>query len=67
MIFNYRLPMYFWDDAVKYAAYVLNRSPCKANPKHMSPIEMLEGKPPNLTHVVVFGSPCMAYRQSRKN
>jgi hypothetical protein len=59
--------MHFWGDAVKYAAYVLNRSPCKANPKRGSPIEMLKGKPPNLTHIVTFGSPCMVYRKPGKN
>jgi hypothetical protein len=67
MLFNCHLPLHFWGDAVKYAAYVLNRSPCKANPKRSSPIEMLEGKPPNLTHVVTFGSPCMVYRKPGKN
>jgi hypothetical protein len=56
--------MHFWGDAVKY---VLNRSPCKSNPKRTSPIEMLEGKPPNLTHVVTFGSPCMVYKSRGKN
>jgi hypothetical protein len=54
MIFNCQLPMQFWGDAVKYAAYVLNRSPCKANPKRCSPMEMLEDKPPNLTQIVNF-------------
>ncbi len=67
MIFNCRLPMHFWGDAVKYTAYVLNRSPCKSNPKRMSPLEMLEGKPQNLTHVVTFGSPCMVYGSPGKN
>jgi hypothetical protein len=32
----------------------------------MSPVEMLEGKPPNLTNVVAFGSPCMVYRSPGK-
>ncbi len=67
MIFNCRLPMQFWGDAVKDAAYVLNHSPCKANPKRFFPMEMLEGKPPNLTHIITFGSPCMLYRKPGKN
>ncbi len=67
MIFNCRLHMHFWGDAVKCAAYVLNRSPCKANPRRSSPIEMLKGKPPNLTHIVTFGSSCIDYRKSGKN
>jgi hypothetical protein len=66
IIFNCRLPMYFLGDAVKYATYVLNRSPCKANTKRMSPLEMLKGNP-NLIHVVTFGSPCMVYRKPGKN
>ncbi len=67
MIFNCRLPMHFWCDAVLYTSYVLNRSPCKANPKRMSPMEMFEGKPLNLAHMVTFGSPCMVYRHPGKN
>jgi hypothetical protein len=51
----------------KYTAYVLNRSPCKASPRSLSPIEMLEGKPQNLTNVVTFGSPCMVYRKPGVN
>jgi hypothetical protein len=66
MIFICRLPMHFWGDAVIYAAFVLNRNPCKANPKRMLPMEMLEGKAPNLAHVVTFGSPCMVDRQLKK-
>jgi hypothetical protein len=68
MIFNCRLPMYFGGgDAVKYVAYVSNRSPCWSNPKRCSPMKMLEGKPPNLTHVVTFGSSCMVHRKPGKN
>jgi hypothetical protein len=29
-------------------------------------MEMLEGEPPNLTKVVIFGSPCMVYRKPGK-
>jgi hypothetical protein len=58
IIFNCRLSMHFWGDAVKYVAYVLNQSPCKSNPKRMTPMTMLEGKPLN---VVTFSSPCMIY------
>jgi hypothetical protein len=67
MIFNADCLCIFWDDAVKYAAYALNRSPCKANPRRLEPIEMLKGKPPKLTNVVTFGSPCKVYRKPGKN
>lgn len=56
--------MHFWGDAVKYVAYVLNQSPCKSNPKRMTPMTMLEGKPLN---VVTFSSPCMIYWSPGKN
>ena len=64
MIFNCGLPIRFWGDAVKYAAYVLNRSPSRSNPGRKSPLEVLEGKPPSLLNIVAFGSPCMVYRDS---
>ena len=64
MIFNCGLPMRFWGDAVKYAAYVLNRSPTRSNPKRQSPIEMLEGHAPNLMDIVTFGSPCMVFHDA---
>jgi hypothetical protein len=66
MIFNCRLAHAFWGGALKYTAYTLNRSPCKANPKRLSPIKMLEGRPPNVTNVVTFGSLCMVYRNPGK-
>ncbi|KAE9342371.1 hypothetical protein PR003_g9516, partial [Phytophthora rubi] len=61
MLFASGLPLYFWGDAVEYAAFVLNRSSCSANPKRMSPLEMLTGEVPNLSDIVTFGSPCTAY------
>ncbi|KAE8883916.1 hypothetical protein PF002_g10296 [Phytophthora fragariae] len=66
MLFASGLPLYFWGDAVEYAAFVLNRSSCSANPKRMSPLEMLTGKVPNLSDIVTFGSPCTAYRDPGK-
>ncbi|KAE9058043.1 hypothetical protein PF007_g31436 [Phytophthora fragariae] len=66
MLFASGLPLYFWGDAVEYAAFVLNRSSCSANPKRMSPLEMLTGKVPNSSDIVMFGSPCTAYRDPGK-
>jgi hypothetical protein len=56
--------MRFSVDAVKYAAYVLNRSPSRSNPDRKSPIQLLEGKPPSLLNIVVFGSTCLVFRES---
>jgi hypothetical protein len=41
-------------------------NPWKANPRRMPPMEMPEGKLPNLRRVVTFNSPCMIYRQPGK-
>ena len=60
MQFGCGLPLKFWGDAVQYAAYVLNRSPTRANPGGASPMKALEGTAPDLTDIVVFGSPCTA-------
>jgi hypothetical protein len=65
MIFNSGMPIRFWGDAVKYAAYVLNRSPSRSNPGRKSPLEVLEGKAPSLTNIVTFGSTCMVFRDSK--
>ncbi|KAE8913711.1 hypothetical protein PF005_g9901 [Phytophthora fragariae] len=43
------LPLNFWGHAVEYTAYVLNRSPSGGNPKRQSPLEMMTGKPSDLT------------------
>jgi hypothetical protein len=64
MIFNCGLPIRFWGNAVKYASYVLNRSPSRSNLGRKSPFEQLEGKRPSLLYIVAFGFTCMVYRDS---
>jgi hypothetical protein len=61
---NSGLPIRFWGDAVKYATYVLNRSPSRSNPGRKSPLEPLEARPSSLLNIVAFGSPCMVFRDS---
>ena len=56
MIFASRLPVTFWGDAMKYAAYILNRSPTSANTKRASPIEVLTKHATDLRDIVAFGS-----------
>ena len=56
MIFACRLPLTFWGDAVEYAAYILNRSPTRANLNRASPMQVLTKEAPDLRDVVVFGS-----------
>lgn len=57
MLFASGLHLYFWGDAVKYAAYVLNRSSCRTNAKRKSPLEMLTRTVSNLPRLLLSGVP----------
>ena len=46
MLFASGLPKSFWGDAADYASYILNRNRTKANPRGMSPMELLTHKLP---------------------
>ena len=61
MVFARGLPLKLWCDAAEYAAYILNRSPTKANDGGVSPIELLTMKKPNLSDIIAFGSTCTAH------
>ncbi|GMF36918.1 unnamed protein product [Phytophthora fragariaefolia] len=67
MIFGSGLPLSFWGDAVEYATYILNRSPTRANEGKKSPLEVLTGRQPRLSDIVVFGSKCTAFRDPGKS
>ena len=67
MVFASRLPLSFWGDAVKYAAFVLNRSTTSANARRASPLQMLTKQTPDLREIVAFGSICTVDRDPRKN
>ena len=53
-------------EAAEYATYILNRSPTRSNPGRVSPIEQLMKKATSVSDIVVFGSPCMAWRDLKK-
>ena len=53
-----KLPPNFWDEAVRHAIYILNRTPTKSL-EDITPYEALKGKKPNLNHLRIFG--CIAY------
>ena len=59
--------MSFWDDAVKYTSFIINRSPTSANDNRASPMEILTKREPYLRDIVVFGSVFSFYRDPRKN
>lgn len=53
-----QVPKTFWPEAVKWAMYVLNRSPMVAV-KDMNPEEAWSGRKPSVEHFHVFG--CVAH------
>nr|CCA27604.1 putative retroelement pol polyprotein [Albugo laibachii Nc14] len=66
MIFCSGVPLMHWSKAAEYATYILNRSPTRSNPGRVSPIESLTKKQTSVSDIVVFGSPCMAWRDPKK-
>lgn len=49
----------FWNEAVRVAAYILNRSPSAGNPGDEVPVRIWYDKKPNISNMRVYGS--MAY------
>lgn len=66
MLFGSGIPLTHWSDAAEYAAFILNRTPTRANKSRASPLEILTGKAPSLQGIVVFGSPCQVWRDPKK-
>ena len=66
MICHSTLPESLWGEALKTAAYILNRIPTKATIK--TPYEFWTGKKPSLKHMHVWGCPAEArpYRPNEK-
>ncbi|KAG3169946.1 hypothetical protein PC128_g19033 [Phytophthora cactorum] len=70
MVFDARLPLSFWGGgrggAAQYAAYILNRSLCRANEGRKSPLVILTGRTPDLHEVVLFGTKCTVFSDPGK-
>ena len=66
MISHSTLPESLWGEALKTAAYILNRVPTKAAAK--TPYELWTGKKPSLKHFHIWGCPAEArpYRPNEK-
>ena len=58
MISQSTLPESLWGEAIKTAAYILNRVPTKATAKN--PYELWTGRKPSLKHFRVWGCPVEA-------
>ena len=63
MLADSGLPPEHWGAAALHAVYILNRTPRRSRPgrpnDHRSPYEMLQGRPPNLSSLKIFG--CLAH------
>lgn len=58
IMINSGLSKGFWGEVVCTAAYLINRSP-SSSINFKTPQELWSGKPPDLSHIRVFG--CAAY------
>ena len=52
-------PRRLWEHAWRNACYVKRHLPCSANPGFQSPLQMIEGKQIELSHLLPFG--CLMY------
>ncbi|XP_018479287.1 uncharacterized protein LOC108850218 [Raphanus sativus] len=64
LLFQSKLPVKFWGEAVMTAAHVINRTPTKVL-QGRSPYEILYGTKPQYEHLRVFGSLCYTHHRSR--
>jgi hypothetical protein len=58
MLFDAGLPVKYWADAIRTAAYVASRSPVKG--EKLTPVELFSGIKPDLSNIRIFGSVCYA-------
>ncbi|KAG2917943.1 hypothetical protein PC110_g17701 [Phytophthora cactorum] len=56
-----KLPGRYWGDAARYASYVRNHLPTRANTDYKSPLHVLLDKPPKLGHRLKFGYCCTVH------
>ena len=57
MLLHAHMLAQYWAEALATATYLLNRRPCSAV-RHNIPYTLLHNKPPEYSHLRVFGCPC---------
>lgn len=62
--FQGNLPIGFWGECVLAVAYLINRTPSLLL-DGKSPYEVVYNKPPDYSHIRIFGSLCYAHNQGR--
>ncbi len=66
MLYSSGLSLRFWGDAILYATYIVNGTPCMVNGNNKSAYERLTGQSPDLRKIVAFGSSCTAMDNYQK-
>jgi hypothetical protein len=59
------LPKPLWEQAIRHAVYVENRTPTNALPKSITPYEAYYGQKPNLSMLRIFGCKAWAHVPAR--
>ena len=63
MLKHRSMPNWFWGEAIRHSAYLLNRIATRAL-KDRTPYELFHIKKPNVSHLRVFG--CIGYAKIEK-
>lgn len=66
LLFDAKLEVKFWAEAVNTAVYMKNRSPAAGLGGDTTPYEMWTGRKPNIGHLRIFGSPVMVHIPKQK-
>ncbi|XP_039045779.1 uncharacterized protein LOC120185691 [Hibiscus syriacus] len=64
--FHSQVPVKFWGECVNTTCYIINRLP-SSSLAGKCPFELLHGKPPNLSHMRIFGCLCYATQPNYKD
>lgn len=65
MLFDAKLSKKYWAEAISTAAYLINRTPTRAD-KGKTPEEVWTGKTPNLKYLRIFGCKAMVHVSKQK-
>ena len=59
------VPKKFWSYGILTATYIINRLPSQVL-DFQCPLEILQGKPPNISHLKIFGCQCFVHLHSNQ-
>lgn len=56
-----KMPDRYWGDAARYASYIRNHLPTRANVAYKVPLDVLTDQEPSIWHILKFGSRCTVH------